>query len=238
MVLHPGGPGPRNTAEADLPAAVIRGLREIAMIDLTSQVESHLVTLEMSRTTADATIIDPLHDRHLHVRSEEEMGTDLGIELLNGTIVVRDAVLGHHMEETDGIGLLAPGAAAHTTVIRTCQCPGEPRETSRKCRFWSLKKLTGRLYRVAETFLDGAILMFLFSNFIFHVENAFRNRGLRVDVLVLGPRIPLNAAVQRQIKEGVLAVVRLSRPNQFSRKIPLQVFDRSGGPDNVRFNGQ
>ena len=75
-------------------------------------------------------------------------------------------------------------------------------------------------------------------NFIFHVENSFRNRGLRVDVLVLGPRIPLNAAVQRQIVEGVLAVVRLSRPNQFSRKIPLQVFDRTGGPDKVRFNGK
>lgn len=70
------------------------------------------------------------------------------------------------------------------------------------------------------------------------MENSFRNRGLRVDVLVLGPRIPLNAAVQRQIMEGVLAVVRLSRPNQFSRKIPLQAFDRSGGPDNVRFNGE
>ncbi|KAE8380024.1 hypothetical protein BDV26DRAFT_279828 [Aspergillus bertholletiae] len=73
-------------------------------------------------------------------------------------------------------------------------------------------------------------------NFILHVENAFRNRGLRVDVLVLGPRIPLNAAVQRQISEGVLAVVRIARPNQFSRKVPLQVFDRSGGADNVRFN--
>ncbi|KAE8352782.1 hypothetical protein BDV28DRAFT_120119 [Aspergillus coremiiformis] len=73
-------------------------------------------------------------------------------------------------------------------------------------------------------------------NFIFHVENAFRNRGLRVDVLVLGPRIALTAAVQRQINEGVLAVVRLARPNQFSRKIPLQVFDRSGGADTVRFN--
>ncbi|OJJ39095.1 hypothetical protein ASPWEDRAFT_49159 [Aspergillus wentii DTO 134E9] len=73
-------------------------------------------------------------------------------------------------------------------------------------------------------------------NFIFLVETAFRNRGLRVDVLVLGARIPLNAAVQRQIMEGVLAVVRLSRPNQYSRKIPVQVFDRSGGPDNVRFN--
>lgn len=75
-------------------------------------------------------------------------------------------------------------------------------------------------------------------NFIFLVENSFRNRGLRVDVLVLGPRIPLNAAVQRQIIEGVLAVVRLSRPNQFSRKIPLQVFDRTSGPDNLRFNGE
>ncbi|GES58316.1 nucleotide-binding, alpha-beta plait [Aspergillus terreus] len=73
-------------------------------------------------------------------------------------------------------------------------------------------------------------------NFIFYVENAFRSRGLRVDVLMLGPRIPLNAAVQRQIIEGVLAVIRLARPNQFSRKIPLQVFDRTGGPDNVRFN--
>ncbi|OOQ86523.1 putative arginine/serine-rich splicing factor [Penicillium brasilianum] len=72
-------------------------------------------------------------------------------------------------------------------------------------------------------------------NFILHVENAFRNRGLRVDVLVLGPRIPLGAAVHRQYVEGVLAVVRLSRPNQFSRKVPLQMFDRSAGPDNVRF---
>ncbi|KAJ5574141.1 uncharacterized protein N7459_008568 [Penicillium hispanicum] len=73
-------------------------------------------------------------------------------------------------------------------------------------------------------------------NFILHVENAFRNRGLRVDVLVLGPRIPLGAAVHRQYVEGVLAVVRLSRPNQFSRKIPLQIFDRSAGLDNVRFS--
>ena len=69
------------------------------------------------------------------------------------------------------------------------------------------------------------------------MENAFRNRGLRVDVLVLGPRIPLGAAVHRQYVEGVLAVVRLSRPNQFSRKIPLQIFDRSAGADNVRFSG-
>ncbi|KAJ5888518.1 hypothetical protein N7495_008559 [Penicillium taxi] len=74
-------------------------------------------------------------------------------------------------------------------------------------------------------------------NFILHVENAFRNRGLRVDVLVLGPRIPLGAAVHRQFVEGVLAVVRLSRSNQFSRKIPLQIFDRSAGSGNIHFSG-
>ncbi|KAJ5294067.1 hypothetical protein N7508_008888 [Penicillium antarcticum] len=85
----------------------------------------------------------------------------------------------------------------------------------------------------------GAIALLVLEeldrNFVLHVENAFRNRGLRVDVLVLGPRIPLGAAVHRQFIEGVLAVVRLSRPNQISRKIPLQLFDRTAGLDNVRF---
>lgn len=128
------------------------------MIDHTSQVESRLVTLEMSRATADATIIDPLHDRHLHVRFVAEMGTDLEIELLNATIDARGAVLGHRMGEIDAIGLLAPGVATHTTVIRTCQCPGEPRGMSRKCRFWFLKKLTGKLHRLVHAFVDGAIL--------------------------------------------------------------------------------
>lgn len=55
---------------------------------------------------------------------------------------------------------------------------------------------------------------------------------------MLGPRIPLDAAVKRQISEGVLAVVRLSRPSQISRKIPLQVIDRSLGVDNVRSSGE
>ncbi|KAL4779007.1 hypothetical protein BJX76DRAFT_365673 [Aspergillus varians] len=80
------------------------------------------------------------------------------------------------------------------------------------------------------------VLEELDRNFVYHVESSFRNRGLRVDVLVLGPRIPLDAAVKRQASEGVLAVVRLSRPSQLSMKIPLQVFDRSSGKDNVRSN--
>ncbi|KZN90109.1 putative RNA-binding protein [Penicillium chrysogenum] len=79
------------------------------------------------------------------------------------------------------------------------------------------------------------VLEELDRDFVFYVEDVFRNRGLRVDVLVLGPGISLGAAVHRQFIEGVLAVVRLSRPNQISRKIPLQLFDRTAGLDNVRF---
>ncbi|CBF76287.1 hypothetical protein AN5009.2 [Aspergillus nidulans FGSC A4] len=62
------------------------------------------------------------------------------------------------------------------------------------------------------------VLEELDRNFIYHVESSFRNRGLRVDVLALGARIPLDAAVKRQASEGVLAVI----------------FDRSAGVDNVR----
>ncbi|KAK2779863.1 hypothetical protein FQN52_002343 [Onygenales sp. PD_12] len=75
-------------------------------------------------------------------------------------------------------------------------------------------------------------------DFVYHVENSFRDRGLPTDVLILSPRIPLSAVVRRQIIEGVMAIVKLSRVHQYSRKIPLQVFDRSNGIDNVRFNGE
>ncbi|EFQ97556.1 hypothetical protein MGYG_00597 [Nannizzia gypsea CBS 118893] len=74
------------------------------------------------------------------------------------------------------------------------------------------------------------------NDFVYRVENAFRDRGLRCDVLILSPRIRLSAVVRRQVMEGVLAIVRISRANQYSGKIPLQIFDRSGGMGNVRFN--
>lgn len=76
-----------------------------------------------------------------------------------------------------------------------------------------------------------------YRNFVYHVETRFWNRGLRVDVLALGSQISLDAAVKRQASEGVLAVTRLSRPTQLSGKIPLQVFNRSLGADNIRSNG-
>lgn len=47
----------------------------------------------------------------------------------------------------------------------------------------------------------------------------------------------LDAVVKRQILEGVQAVVKVFRQSQVNGKIPLQVFDRSGGVDNIRFDG-
>ena len=38
--------------------------------------------------------------------------------------------------------------------------------------------------------------------------------------------------------EGVQAIVQISRKSQVTGKIPLQVYDRSGGVDNVRFDGK
>ena len=76
-------------------------------------------------------------------------------------------------------------------------------------------------------------------DFITWVEKAFSSRSVKVDVLLLSPRLSEQAVIRRQIVEGVIAVVRLTRQNQDSGKIGLQIFDRRdagpGGADNVRF---
>jgi hypothetical protein len=54
--------------------------------------------------------------------------------------------------------------------------------------------------------------------------------------LLLSPRLSEAAVVRRQILEGVLAVSRITRINQQTAKIPLQIFDRRAGIENVRFD--
>lgn len=73
--------------------------------------------------------------------------------------------------------------------------------------------------------------------FVSYIEKSFRDRGLRCEVLQL-PRVSMAALIKRQIIEGVQAVVKILRQSQLSGKIPLQVFDRRGGRDNVRFEGK
>ncbi|KAF2175588.1 hypothetical protein K469DRAFT_646961 [Zopfia rhizophila CBS 207.26] len=73
-------------------------------------------------------------------------------------------------------------------------------------------------------------------DFIAWVEDAFRQRGLRIDVLILSPRLSEAAVVRRQIVEGVLAIVKLNAATLAKSKVNVQVFDRRGGADNIRFD--
>ncbi|KAI7327580.1 hypothetical protein KC315_g7033 [Hortaea werneckii] len=79
------------------------------------------------------------------------------------------------------------------------------------------------------------VLDALNRDFISWVERAFSTRGIRVDVLLLSPRLDEQAVIKRQIVEGVTAVSRLTRTNQDTGKIGLRIFDRRGGQNNVKF---
>ncbi|KAJ4412622.1 nuclear polyadenylated RNA-binding protein 3 [Didymella pomorum] len=73
-------------------------------------------------------------------------------------------------------------------------------------------------------------------DFIRYVEDTFRTQNLRVNVLVMSPRLSEAAVVRRQIIEGVLAIVRLDAGSLAKGKVNVQIFDRRLGAGNVQFN--
>lgn len=73
-------------------------------------------------------------------------------------------------------------------------------------------------------------------DFIAWVEKAFQARGIAVDVLLLSPRLDVDAVMRRQLVEGVLAVCRLNQNSQNTGRVNLRLFDRSRGPSNLRFD--
>ncbi|GJC91678.1 RNA recognition domain-containing protein [Colletotrichum higginsianum] len=73
------------------------------------------------------------------------------------------------------------------------------------------------------------LLQELSRDFISWVERGFTDRGLKVDVMFLHPSFPREAIIQRQVIEGVHAIVDLDMHAQNIGKIPVRVFDRSGG---------
>ncbi|KAI3318908.1 hypothetical protein HD806DRAFT_296859 [Xylariaceae sp. AK1471] len=73
-------------------------------------------------------------------------------------------------------------------------------------------------------------------DFVSWVQRAFISHGLRVDVMFLNPQFPRDAVIRHQVLEGVHAVVELDIRAQKLGKIPLQVFDRSAGYNNVRYD--
>lgn len=75
-------------------------------------------------------------------------------------------------------------------------------------------------------------------DYIRWVEESFRQQGLRIDVLILSPRLSEAAVVRRQIVEGVLAIAKLNNATLSKGKVNLTVFDRRGGSGNVQFNGE
>jgi hypothetical protein len=76
-----------------------------------------------------------------------------------------------------------------------------------------------------------------FSDFIRYVEDTFRTQNLRVNVLIMSPRLSEAAVVRRQIIEGVMAIVRLDAGSLAKGKVNVQIFDRRLGAGNVQFNG-
>lgn len=73
-------------------------------------------------------------------------------------------------------------------------------------------------------------------NFTSWVKAEIEKRGLKVDMIFLSARLPVELVVKRQILEGVIAVVKLTMPTQNASKIPLQIFDRSRGANQVRYD--
>jgi nuclear polyadenylated RNA-binding protein 3 len=72
--------------------------------------------------------------------------------------------------------------------------------------------------------------------FVSWVEGEFLSRGIKTEVMFLSPRLPIQAVIRRQILEGVYAVLQLDMRSQNQSKVPLQVFDRQAGANNVRFD--
>ena len=75
------------------------------------------------------------------------------------------------------------------------------------------------------------------KQFVQYIQGSFQNRNLRSDVIFLNPSLDEGLVVRRQVVEGVLAVMKVDRLSQAIQKFSLTVFDRSGGAQNVKFDG-
>ncbi|KAI1121831.1 hypothetical protein F5Y10DRAFT_92829 [Nemania abortiva] len=93
-----------------------------------------------------------------------------------------------------------------------------------------------RRYGQAVPDVQFLLLQEVRRDYVTWAQDAFVRQGLRVDDMFLSPQLPRDAIIQRQVLDGVQAVVELDIRTEKLGIIPLQVFDRSGGYDNVRFD--
>lgn len=182
------------------------------------------VTLETKTVLDAAMTTDPL-GHHLHALSATGIAVFAPeIALQTGLSDVIDAGRDLPIAEIDGIEALAREHARGMTASRNMLSHAVPPEMFQIYRFWlptmSICKFQFTVYK--------SIQLTLTRSFAYHVENSFKTRGLRTNILVLS-RIPVDVAIQRQMDEGVFAVVRLTRSQQYSGKVTLLMFDRSAG---------
>lgn len=128
--------------------------RAIAMTDPTSQAGCHSAISVKSTRIADGTTT-ALHGHHRPCPDGAGKGIGRATELPNGSIVVSagDLVLLAHLGRRAHLGhpgpvvtaVRVPDRAAPMKERRTCRYLVERRETCRKCKFWSWKKLIGKL---------------------------------------------------------------------------------------------
>jgi len=93
-----------------------------------------------------------------------------------------------------------------------------------------------RRYGIDVPDVQVLLLQEVERDFVNWVQRPFVDLGLRVDVMFLNPRYPRDAVIQRQVIEGVHAVIDLDFRAQQLGRLSLQVFDRSAGRDKVRFD--
>jgi hypothetical protein len=72
-------------------------------------------------------------------------------------------------------------------------------------------------------------------NYTYWVESSMRTASIKTDIFFMSPKYVLADVVRQQVAEGVLAVVFLNTQLQARSHVQVQVFDRSMGSANVRF---
>ena len=70
-----------------------------------------------------------------------------------------------------------------------------------------------------------------------YLDGEFKRASLRTDVLFLN-NLAEDLVIERQILEGVRAIVRVTPQAAQKGTIPLRIFHRNVGGSNVRFDGK
>ncbi|CAI2172510.1 12679_t:CDS:2 [Funneliformis geosporum] len=73
-------------------------------------------------------------------------------------------------------------------------------------------------------------------NFLWQVENAFREASITVHILHLSRKLHPQSVIRQMVIEGVHAVVFIERHLALNGRVNMQIFDQSRSRDNVKYD--